>query len=393
MGYDQDNINRWLTGDNIMNTEQRFDRLQSIDLADLSNDKVARVIAISGGKRGDGASSVAINLAVELSRLDKTVCLLDVNRNLANHDIYKALSPQLTLQDVLDGNKQLQDVMIDGPQGTRILATDSGLVEWSAFNAAPQRQIIDIISYLESSFDYLLIGPGSGIDETVLSFVEAAPETLITITSDPNSLKSAFSLLQEMTRRDFDRPVHLVVNRVKNTGVAGFTIDLFSAAVKLFLGLDMATSSHILEHDNPAASVSQQLPYDLLYPRTQATRCMRNLAYRLIGSHSHQRAKFSDYLAQIETPCQQEDTNETTAIEQPMDPQPEDIEDGVLISQPETSIESDSFQQTEQTLNEESLSPDEYEPPQDRTAYTGDQAGYLSAIHFACELNKQQSDK
>ena len=76
-----------------------------------------------------------------------------------------------------------------------------------------------------------------------------------------------------------------------------------------------------------------------------------------------------------------------------MDPQPEDIEDGVLISQPETSIESDSFQQTEQTPNEESLSPDEYDPPQDRTAYTGDQAGYLSAIHFACELNKQQSDK
>ena len=393
MGYDQDSINRWLTGDNIMNTEQRFDQLQSIDLADLASDKYARVMAISSGRPGDGTSSVAINLAVELCRLNKKVCLLDVNRNLANHAFYRQMSPPLTLQDVLDGNQLPEDVMLDGPAGSKIIATDSGLLEWSASDAAARQQMLDIISYLESSFDYLLIGPGAGINETVLSFIEAAPETVITITSDPISLKSAFSLLQEITRREFDRPIHLVVNRVKNSGVAEFTIKLFSAAVKLFLGLDMTTSSHILEHDNPAGPLSQQLPYDLLYPRTPATRCMRNLAYRLIDSHSHQRSKFSDYLGQSETARQQEDTDETTVMDPPMDPEPEVIEDAFLIGGPQTPTDSGSFQQSEQMQDQESVSSDEHDPPRDKTVFPGDEAGYLSAIHFACELNKQRSDK
>ena len=281
-----------------MNTEQRLHMAQGGEFTNSSRANSARAITISSGPSGVGRSSLSINLAVELARLNKEVCLLDTDANLANLNILSCLAPLYSLHDVLSGDKLLEDVMLNGPAGISIIPAASSVVDWANYDERQQQQMVNIVRQLEASFDYILIDTGSGIHDTQLEFIAAVPETVMTITTEPTTLKHAFNLLQQLSGRGFNRTLRLVVNRASSLGVAEFTMQWFSSMVKLFLGIDISSTACVLEDENVPRSIAQQLPYVLLYPTSPATRGIHNLANHLIEANRQQALKLSEYLVQ-----------------------------------------------------------------------------------------------
>ncbi|MDJ0832443.1 MAG: AAA family ATPase [Gammaproteobacteria bacterium] len=406
-----------------MNTEQRFDRAPDIEITSLSSNKNARVIMVNNGQNGEGKSSLTINLAVELAHLNQQVCVLDADTNPESTNLYTSLTPLYTLHDVLGGNKLLEHVMFNGPAGISIIPAASAVVEGVDDDPAQQQSMIDIIQRLESGFDYVLIDTGSEINESVLSFIETVPETVITITTEPSSVKDAFVLLQALARRGFDRPLRLVVKRVKNPGVAEFTMHLFANMVKLYLGLDISSSNYIVEDQNLSGSNSLLLPYVLLYPDTPTTRCIRNFARDLIEAKHYLPQKLSNRLGQdmasnpepavntetepdqnlvvetIEeqrltkpwvtsndlaaiaevTQIQQQDTGAEIQLDDTSMDQPVDDDHSVPVSEPEQMLEPDADSQ------QQPFSPAD--------SATTDRVDYLTAIHFASQLSQPQLDK
>src|SRR5579863_2649022 len=80
-----------------------------------------RVIAVTGGKGGVGKTSVAVNLATALAKLQRRVVLLDGDLGLANADVFLGLSPQYTLAHVLSGERTLDEVLLAAPQGFHLI--------------------------------------------------------------------------------------------------------------------------------------------------------------------------------------------------------------------------------------------------------------------------------
>ena len=61
----------------------------------------ARVITVTSGKGGVGKSNVAVNLAVQISKMGKKVLIFDADFGLANVEVMLGAVPRYNLGDFL----------------------------------------------------------------------------------------------------------------------------------------------------------------------------------------------------------------------------------------------------------------------------------------------------
>ncbi len=273
-------------------------------------ERSARVIAISSGKGGVGKSSISLNLAIELARKKNRVCIFDADTNLANINIMTGLTPLFTLQDFLTGNKPLKDILLQGPGEIEIIPAASGFMDFVRYDPLQQDKLINLVRSLEKKFDYILIDTAAGINETVLSFIKAAPETIITITTEPTSLTDAFSLLKVLKQQGFNQPVQVLVNRAPSYESAKEVLTRFSAALKKYLNLTIRAPGYVLDDKNVSRSVMQQIPFILKYPASPASLCIRSFAQKITSKKSAKGSQLSDYLSEQRGVIENDDTVE-----------------------------------------------------------------------------------
>ncbi|MEE8057005.1 MAG: MinD/ParA family protein [Pseudomonadales bacterium] len=222
--------------------------------------RLPRVIAISSGKGGVGKSSIAVNLGISLAKTGAKVCLLDADTGLANANILLGLTPQFSLEHVLYGAKSIEEVMLDGPHGMKIIPGANGISECVTLHPRQQLRLTRELARIESEFNFMLIDTAAGISETTLDFVSAAHHTLVVITPEPTSLTDAFSLIKLLKRRRSTIHYHIVVNMCSSVGQAKEIYHRFCAAVEKYIGVQSHYLGYILRDESMRAAVMLQNP-------------------------------------------------------------------------------------------------------------------------------------
>ncbi len=226
-----------------------------------------RVIAISSGKGGVGKSSITVNLGIALAKTGVKVCLLDADTGLANANILLGLTPQFSLEHVLYGAKSIEDVMMDGPHGMKIIPGANGISECVSLHTRQQLRLTRELARIESDFDYMLIDTAAGISDTTLDFVSAAHHTLIVITPEPTSLTDAFSLIKLLEKRRKGIDYHVVVNMCSSASQAKEVFSRFRSAVDKYISVNTDYLGHILRDESMRAAVVLQNPV-AMFPET-----------------------------------------------------------------------------------------------------------------------------
>ncbi len=274
------------------------------------------VVAITSGKGGVGKSSISVNLGIILSQLGQRVCLFDADINMANINILLGLNPSHDLNDFLNEQLGIDDVLVSGPESIQIIPAANGIADYINLDERKQTHLLSTLRSLEKSYDYLIIDTAAGVDEAVINFLLAAPQVVITITTEPTSLTDAFRLLKELKRRGFSRTAYVVVNMVGSRIDAGDAFKRFSGAVRKYLQTKLCYLGYIHNDYCVPKSVRKQQAVALRYPEARASRNLMDIARRLMRSLDNQSDSneigFSSYFEDLscaETSCHElEDT-------------------------------------------------------------------------------------
>ncbi|KTD25006.1 flagellar biosynthesis MinD [Legionella lansingensis] len=243
-----------------------------------SRPKPVKVIAVAAGKGGVGKSNVSVNLAIALAQKEKKVLLLDADLSLANIDIMLGLHTQYNLSHVVQGLCDLNEIVLQGPEGVRVIPASSGSDYMTQLSPVEHAGIIDAFNELTDDADYMIIDTAAGISDTVLSFVRSSQELIVIVCDEPTSLTDAYALIKVMSNRYEWTHFHVLANMVRSIKEGRELFNKLYRVVEQFLNvrLDYAGAIPFDEHVHQA--IKKQKPVVLAYPDSNAAKALLQLA-------------------------------------------------------------------------------------------------------------------
>ena len=121
-----------------------------------------RVITVTSGKGGVGKTNVTANLATALSGTGQNVMIMDADLGLGNVDVLLGLYPQKTLESVISGECELQDVIAEGPNNLKIIPSASGIQSMAELPASQHSGLIQSFSNISDDVDVLIVDTAAG---------------------------------------------------------------------------------------------------------------------------------------------------------------------------------------------------------------------------------------
>ncbi|MGI9951198.1 MinD/ParA family protein [Moorellaceae bacterium AZ2] len=255
-------------------------RLRELVLGSSSDG--VRSLAVASGKGGVGKTNLVVNLSLALARRKKRVMVLDADLGLANVDILLGLVPRWDLSQVVRGEKDLKEIVIEGPAGVRLIPGGSGVQELADLTNQQREHLIKSLSQVTAGTDFFLIDTSAGISRHVLSFAAAAGEAIIVTTPEPTALTDAYGLIKGLSRLGVR--IHLLVNRALAMDEGREAAARLQATARRFLAVEISLLGIIPEDRAVGLAVREQRPLVLHYPSSSAARAIEEVAARLLGA-------------------------------------------------------------------------------------------------------------
>ncbi len=253
----------------------------------------SRVITITSGKGGVGKTNLTINLALALSQLGYKVTILDADLGLANIDVVIGLIPKYTLAHVIRQEKTLEEVIIEGPNGIKIISGGSGFSDLVNLEEEQLSYLINSLKNLGKQADFILIDTGAGINQYVLSFANAASEIILITTPEPTAITDAYAMIKNITLDDNEKLIKILINRVESSQEGGEIFDKLNTACQRFLNMSLYRLGYLYEDPYVSKSVKSQTPFLLKYPNSLASQGIKMIATRLVKESSTEILKVS----------------------------------------------------------------------------------------------------
>jgi flagellar biosynthesis protein FlhG len=272
-------------------TAKNNQKNDSASTGGLADQQGIRVISVTSGKGGVGKSNVVSNLAIALSAQGKKVLLIDADLGLGNLDVLLGLSPVYNLNDVLNGNKSIIDILIDGPAGIKIIPAGSGVQELTSLGQHEKLKLLDELDMLEEQFDILIVDTEAGISENVTYFTVAAQEIFVVVTPEPTSITDAYALIKLLATRYSEHHFKVLVNMAKDSEDALEVFRKLANVAGRFLDISLDYLGCVVKDEKVVDAVKRQKAVTELFPDSEASQCFNTIAKRVIENKRQNRVK------------------------------------------------------------------------------------------------------
>lgn len=255
-------------------------RDQAAGLRRIVNPEPVRVIAVTSGKGGVGKTNVSVNLAVALAANDKDVMLLDADLGLANIDVLLGLQPQFNLSHVLSGERSLEEIMVDGPLGIKIIPASSGVRRMVEMTPMEHAGIVRAFSELTTKVDVLIVDTAAGISDAVTSFVRAAQEVIVVVCDEPASITDAYAMIKVLNRDDGIQRFRILANMARSVREGYELFTKMARVCDKFLNVSLDFMGSVPHDEQLRLAVQKQRAVVEAYPSSRAALAFKKLAQK-----------------------------------------------------------------------------------------------------------------
>lgn len=242
-----------------------------------------KVISITSGKGGVGKTTMVTNLAMQLAAQGKRVLILDGDLGMANVDIMFNVRPQKGLQDVITGESQIKDVIVEVAKNVSLIPGGSGVYDLQNMTVFEKQALLNEVSTLGRDFDVMLVDTAPGIDDNVLWLNSAAQEICVIVTPDPASIADSYALIKVLNQRCRENRFSIVCNQVKDENDGKKLFAKLDAITQRFLYVSLDYKGSVPNDPILRQSIRSQELVSRTHPDSPSSRAFRGLAREIAG--------------------------------------------------------------------------------------------------------------
>ena len=261
---------------------QRIEQIdQASGLRRMAKPQPVRVITVASGKGGVGKTNVTVNLAIALAGQGKKVTIMDADLGLANIDVMLGLHSDKNLSNVMNGECDLEEILIEGPAGIKIIPASSGVKDMAEMSPSQHAGLVSAFSELTHDIDVLLVDTAAGISDSVVSFARAAQEVLIVVCDEPASITDAYALIKLLSREQNIFKFHVLANMVSGPQQGREVYDKLSRVSERFLDVALDYIGHVPYDEHLQKAIKRQKSVVEVFPRSRSAQAFQTLSKKV----------------------------------------------------------------------------------------------------------------
>ncbi len=254
---------------------------QASGLRQMLNPRPVRAIAVTGGKGGVGKTNLSVNLGVAAAEMGQNVMLLDADLGLANIDVVLGLHPEFNLSHVMRGERALEEILIEGPAGLKVIPGASGLQSLAELSPAEHTGLIRAFSELAADTELLIVDTAAGISDTVLSFSRAAHEIVVVVCDEPASITDAYAIIKLLNRDYGHQRFRVLANMVRSAQEGRELYNKMCRVTDRYLDVTLGFMGAVPFDESLRRAVKAQRPVVQAFPRSRVAQVLRSLAKKI----------------------------------------------------------------------------------------------------------------
>ena len=241
----------------MFNQAEKLRRLVTrSSFAGRPQDHGSKLLAISGGRQGAGATTVAVNLALTLASDALRVVLVDADFSQPGIAARCGIADAIGIGDILAGRKSVHEAIQRGPAGLQVVA---GLRAGESLGSLPERVSQRVLRQLQSlgpHADWVVIDCGQQSRSLIAEFWSSAHQVLLVTSPDAVAVMDSYSLIKTMlSSQKLAPPLGLVVNQADDEAAAADVYRRVEQSCRRFLEFSPEFAA-ALPHD-PVAGVAR----------------------------------------------------------------------------------------------------------------------------------------
>ncbi len=248
--------------------------------------KGSKSVAIYSMKGGVGKSTIAVNLAVGLTRLpDARVLLIDADLAGGDVGVLLDVKGRHSLYDVcvrqINEPESLARIVTPHSSGLSILLRPPDLAMLESLDTSGVANVLPGCSTL---YDHIVVNMSSSLDELNLSILDAVDRILLVTTPEVPAIHNAHRFLEIAHRLGYTKKMSLLLNRAES----GVDLDSLEKSLKLPVAARIASAGRMMvEAANQGKSVFAVDPQF----RQEVTRNFLELVEMMAGRRVQRQAK------------------------------------------------------------------------------------------------------
>jgi flagellar biosynthesis protein FlhG len=233
--------------------------------------KLVRGVTLVGGKPGLGRTTVLSNVAIALSRQGRSVLLLDQygGRNCAAARL--GLSPGRDLADVIERGLPLEEAIVHGPEGLRVLRGARAFDLLGNLPPAAEEKLGRAFERLQPRPDYILVDAPAGDAVHTPALPLASQEVIVMVSPRPESVTRAYALVERLSWDLARRRFYILANGVRSPGQGSVLYENLARTARSLLNLELEYLGCVPEDEALRKACRLRQPVSRLFPASAAS--------------------------------------------------------------------------------------------------------------------------